>query len=150
MANRKPFWKHVRNSIFWIAGNSLFGLAPLLFLQLISVLSGENICSKETEQLIQDGVILFVSCAIIGSVVIDFILSEFKIKGWLLFFAIYISPFCILIYIFLNYLLIYVQYSDEHDFGPGSFTTWLTAGFAIIYCIFVKTIYYIKQEEARH
>ena len=147
---RKSFWKHIKNALVWLAGSSIFGIAPLLFLQLINLMSEEDVCAKEIHHLLQDGVILFVSCAITGSVVIDFIISKFKVKGWLPIFAIYVSPFCILGYLFLKYLLKYVQYGDQHDFGPGSLTTRLTVGFLIIYCTFVKTIYYIKQEDARN
>lgn len=150
MTYRKTqFGKHIRNSLIWLAGVSLFGFAPLLFLHLINIMSEEDICAKEIDHLIQGGVILFVSCAITGSVVIDFIISKFKVRGWFAIFAIYVSPFCMLTYLFLKYLLIYVQYGDQHDFGPGSFTTMITVGFSIIYCLCVKTIYYIKEEDAR-
>lgn len=127
---------------------AFFCLAPLLFLQLIDVMSEENVGAKEIDHFIQDGVILFVMCAIAGTVVFDFITARFSVKGWLPFFAVYISPFCILSYLFLKYLLKYVQLGDQHDFGPGALTTRLAVGFLIIYCIAVKTIYYIKQEDA--
>jgi hypothetical protein len=112
-------------------------------------MSEEQICSKEIEQLIQDAVVLFVACAITGSIAVDFILSKFKVSGWFPFFAIYISPFCMLAYLFLKYLLLYVRYDDQHEFGPGSLSVLLIAGFSVTYCIFVKTIYNIRQEDAR-
>lgn len=147
MINRnKLLWKHFRKSATWLAGASVFGLAPLLFLQFINVMSGENLSGREIGQLIRDGIILFVSCAITGSVVLDCILSKFRVKGWLGFIAIYISPFIMLTYLFLKYLQLYVQFDDQHEFGPGSITIEATIAFSVIYCLLVKAFYYMREE----
>lgn len=147
---KNPFWKHFSNAFAWLAGVSFFGLSPLLFLEIINVMSEEDVAAKEINHLLKGRVILFAACAITGSVVFDFIVAEFKVKGWLPVFAIYVSPFCMLAYLFLKYSLVYVQFGHEHDLGPGILSTRLTVAFSILYCLIAKTIYYLKEENARH
>jgi hypothetical protein len=142
----KPSGKHFKKSLVWLAGSSLIGFAPLLFLKFINVLSEENLSAKEMEHIIEDGVILFVLCSITGTVVFDFILSKIPVKGWLPVLGIYVSPFLMLTFLFLKYLQVYVQFDDVHEFGPGTVTIWITVIFSVIYCLAVKSIYYWKEE----
>ncbi len=146
MVDQGPvFLKHIKKSIVWLAGSVLFGFAPLLFLYLINWMSEENLCAREIEYLLSGGYVLFVFVALTGTVVFDLLKSNFRVSGWAAAFAIYISPFCVLTYVFLKYLLKYVQYADQAEFGIGSTTIRLSVGFMILYCLFAKTIYYLKQ-----
>lgn len=144
---KKPFLTYFGKSLAWVAGVGLFGLSPFLMLQFINILSKEDIASMEMDHLLQGRFILFVACAATGSVVFDFITSKIKMKGWLPAFAVYITPFCILAYLFVKYLLLYVQLPD-HGYGPGSLSTRLCLLFSTLYCIFGKTLYYIKKDHA--
>jgi len=146
MVDQGPvFLTHLKKSIVWLAGSVLFGFAPLIFLYLINWMSEENLCAREIEYLLSGGFVVFVFIALTGAVVFDLLKARFRVSGWIATFAIYISPFCVLTYIFLKYLLKYVQYADQAEFGLGSTTTRLSVGFMILYCLFVKTIYYLKQ-----
>jgi len=139
------FLTHLKKSIVWLVGSVLFGFAPLIFLYLINWMSEENLCAREIEHLLSGGYILLVFIALTGTVVFDLLKARFSVSGWTAIFAIYLSPFFVLTYVFLKYMLKYVQYADQAKFGLGSTTTRLSVGFMILYCLFVKTIYYLKQ-----
>lgn len=149
MSSSKRFYgKHFISALVWVSFAGMFAYAPLFFLQWINAMSEENISMMEINHLLKAKMIIFVACAITATVVFDFIVSEPKISGWLPFFAIYLAPFCMFVYLFLKYLLVYVQLGDQHDFGPGSLTTQLTVLFAIVYSVLAKTLYYIKKDYA--
>jgi hypothetical protein len=135
--------------LIWVAGTAVFAFMPLLFLLLINTMSGENMSVMEIDHISEAKVIVFICCAVMGAVVFNFIMSPFKVKGWLSIFAIYISPVCFLAYLFLKYLLLYVQFAEQHDFGPGLLTTRFTILFTIAYSILVKTVLNIKHHHAR-
>ncbi|HLA53451.1 MAG TPA: hypothetical protein VK618_09115 [Flavitalea sp.] len=146
MVDQGPvFLTHLKKSIVWLAGSTLFGFAPLIFLYLINWMSEENLCAREIDYLLSGGFVVFVFVALTGTVVFDLLKARFRVSGWTATFAIYISPFCVLTYVFLKYMLKYVQYADQAEFGLGSTTARLSVGFMILYCLFVKTIYYLKQ-----
>ena len=131
----------------WVFFTFLIGLSPLIFLHIIDYMSaGDRFAEKEIDTLIRLRSFLFVACAITGAVAITFIFSKFTVKGWMSAFAIYVAPFCMLAYLFVKYLLVYVQFAEDHDFGPGNFTTWITISFSIVYSTFVKTIQFQKED----
>ncbi len=151
MVDQAPLLRtHLKKSIVWFAGAVLFGFAPLIFLYIINWMSEENLCAREIEYLLRGGYVFFVFVALTGSVVLDLLIARFRVSDWTATFAIYISPFCVLAYVFLKYLLKYVQYADQAAVGTGSLTGRLSVGFMIIYCLFVKTIYYLKQNAGNY
>lgn len=139
---------HFIDALIWVTGAALFGLSPFVFLHLINWMSEDHIADKELEQLADIKYMLFVCCAITGAVLIDFFRSEIKLHGWLIKFAIYVTPFVMLVYVFLKYLLLYIQLDDQHDFGPGNTATKLTVVFGVLYSLLTRTIFNIKSENA--
>lgn len=129
------------DSVLWVGGIAVFGIAPLLFLWFISFLSTEQIADKEIEALYEVKAVLFMCCTLTGTVLMNFFRSGIKVKGWLQFFAVYVFPFVLLGYLFLKYLQVYVQFNDIHDFGPGKVTTLLVIVFTFIYAVGVRMIY---------
>jgi hypothetical protein len=148
--SNKNFLTHFKKSVLWFIGNAAFAAAPFIFLYCINELSEEDVSIKEIHALIETGVLGFVCCAITGAAAVSFIMSGHRVRGRLQVFAIYISPFCMLFYLFLKYLLVYVQYDDQHSFGAGSITMYFLIAFTILYSILVRTIHYIKEDYARH
>lgn len=145
---KKSRSKHFFDAIAWVAGTALIGFAPILFLNFISWLSEEHIAEKEIEQLAATRYFLFVCCSITGAIVVSFITSAIRLKGWLVNFAVYVTPFLMLTYLFLKYLMLYVQLGDQHDYGPGIMGTRLTIVFSILYCVLSRTIFNINLENA--
>lgn len=129
-------------AIVWLIIAGLFGMTPFISLQVINEMSEVNVAVREINHLVKGAFIIFPCCAITGATVADFIISRIKIKSPLIFTAVYILPFVMIIYLFGQYLMLYIQYEDMHDFGPGPGTTGTTIAFTIIYTLAAKTYYY--------
>lgn len=143
------YWYYFANAVKWTLGTFLFAMAPYLFLLFIGWLSEESVTERELKALDDVRFLVFACCAITGSIVWEFIRSPIVINGGLSKFAVYISPFLLLLYLFLKYLLVYVQFDDLHDFGPGLTGTRMTVVFSVLYALFAKTLLYIKSDHAR-
>jgi hypothetical protein len=64
----------------WFLGNTIIGLAPLLFLIIINP-ALNNDQSEEIGHLLKGGIILFVCCALMGDVIVSSPKSRpFKIR----------------------------------------------------------------------
>src|SRR5437762_8516320 len=76
-----PYSEYLYKSIKWLLGNAFFGLIPLWFILFINIVSGGKAGSEEIDHIVvHDGVILFVCCAIMGSVLVDYIVAGIKMK----------------------------------------------------------------------
>lgn len=145
---RLPYTSYLARTLKWTIANGIIGLAPLLFMWSISLLSDGKAGSTECVHLIKDGAILFVCCAMMGSVVIDFKLAGFDLSGWR-FLAVYVSPFAILGILLLIDILIYFHAIDNNAFSLNSRISIIVIPLSIFYCILAKTNLYIK-EDSRH
>jgi hypothetical protein len=131
-------------TILWNAGNWIFGLAPLGLMILIKKLSSNPEASQEVYHLIHDGLPLFVACAIMGSIVVDFFLSNEKLTGLSNFFSI-IMPCAVFGLLLLVYLLIIIKLLPDDYFSYTSWIYWLEIGFSLLYCSFAKYAFYKEQ-----
>jgi hypothetical protein len=107
-----------------------------------------HIGDDEMSHLIHDGVVLFVCCSIMGAVIVDFMLSDYLLKGAVIF-AIYIFPLFLLGLISVDYLFIRLKIIDGSCFDPSSKTSIFVMGFSVIYSTLSKADLYIK-EDSKH
>jgi hypothetical protein len=138
----------LRKSVFWLIGNALFGLLPLIFMKFIFLMSDKKAGGEEIKHLIEDGVIQFVCCAICGASLVDLALSGEKMKiskayAW------GIIPVVIVGLLLTNYILIILKVIDHTCFHIGSNTSLIIISLTVIFCILVKTRLYIKEETKR-
>jgi hypothetical protein len=72
-------WRYLIKSVKWCLGNTIFGLAPLILLYIVFAMSHSSVFEDKINELISDGVILFVCCAITGAIVVEYWVSDFFI-----------------------------------------------------------------------
>jgi hypothetical protein len=132
-------WK----SLKWTVGNAIFGLTPLLFMCLVYTIGLEK-ADHEIEHLILDGVIVFVSCAIMGAVLVDFALTDYRLTSGGVF-MIYMFPCFIVGVVCLNYLFIHLKSVPVERFNLSSPVTISVVILSFFYCLFVKTRLYINE-----
>ena len=145
MASKVPYYKYLKKTLIWIFGNFCFGIGPIIFLRFVISVSQGKVCTDTLSRLIHEGAILFVCCAMMGSVVVDFYNSGFFLKGSRIF-ATYISPFIILFGICVEYLLVIMKVVDDNCFDTSSKTTIFVVTFTFFYCLFIKTNLMIKED----
>lgn len=143
-----PYKQYVKKSLLWFVLNGACGVSPLLFMCFVFFISQRKVGHDEIKHLINDGVILFVCCAIMGSVLIDFLLGGFKVKG-IAALAIIAIPGSVLVLISFDYLLFIMKIIDGTCFALSSLTTKCVIVISLFYCIFTKANLYIK-EDTRH
>lgn len=141
---RTYLWK----SFKWVVGNAVFGLAPIIFMWAVFGASDGNIGNDEIRHIIHDGAILFVCCAIMGSVLVDHFLSSFRFEklGSIEFLTIYFTPFFILLWLCLKYFLVYDKKINDSCFDISSKTSIVTISFSFLYCVFIKANFYVKED----
>lgn len=144
---KKPvtFFDYYKKTIKWMIGNTIIGLAPLLFLKLMNTMSKGRICEVAITRIIHDGVILFVCCAIMGSIVVDFILGGHKLQSGR-YFLIIVIPVIVLALLLLAYFLMSLDQVSQNAFQVNTPVTISVIAFSIIYCIFAKTHLFIKED----
>lgn len=142
------FGTYYFKSVKWYIGNALFGLFPLILMWLVYYRSGGKTGEEEIYHLIHDGVIVFLCIALMGAVVVEFLLSGPKLSG-ISIFTIYLFPFIVLGIISLDYLLIYLKVIDNSSFHLNSRTTIITIILSFAYCTFTKATLYKKEENKR-
>jgi hypothetical protein len=145
MASRQlSLFRNFINAVIWLAGASLFAILPFLFLQLIGWLSEEEVTRRELVAIADVRYIVFVCCALTGAVFMSFVSSPVKVTSVLGIFAIYLSPFIMALYLLLNYLLLYIQYNNVHEYGPGESALVLVEIFTVVYCLGGRTLLGMK------
>jgi hypothetical protein len=104
----------------------------------------------EIEHLILDGVIVFVSCAIMGAVLVDFALADYPLTS-MGAFMIYMAPCFIVGIVCLNYLFIHLKSVPVERFSLSSPVTIWVVLLSFFYCLFVKTrLYIIESNQNNH
>ncbi len=141
---KQSWWPYSLTTVKWLLGNLGFGLAPLLFLLLVQSISSHKIGEEEIELLIRDGVVLFVLCAIMGSILVDYWLGGYMLTGSQIFF-IFGSPFLLLAILCLTYLLVKLKIVDNNRFDLTSLTSIVFIVSSLIYCFISKTNLYIRE-----
>src|SRR5215813_13340643 len=122
--------KYYSKTLTWLIGNAIFGLGPLLFMYIINTMAEKKIASDNIEHQIRGGTVLFVCSAVMGSIFIDFFIGEFPLKGIRALF-IYGIPPSTLVFLLLNYLLIYLKIIDNIYFNLYSNTSKIVIVLAI-------------------
>jgi hypothetical protein len=135
-------------AVKWYLGNALFGLVPVLLIWLVNGLTEGRTGAEKIYELIHDGVIVFVCIALMGAVMVEFLLSGPKMSGFSIF-TVYFIPLIILGFISLDYLLIYLNIVDKSVFNLGSRTTVFTIILSFTYCTFTKATLEKKEANKR-
>ncbi len=143
-----PYSQYLKKSFFWVAGNALFGLTPLLFMQFVYLVSGFKVGGEEIKHLVHDGVVLFVCCAIMGAVLVEFVLSGYEMKISRSY-KLLIIPGFIMLLLLTDYFLINLKAIDTSCFALDSWTSLIVIVLSFLFCTFNKANYYIK-EDTRH
>lgn len=148
MAKKITYLDYLMKSIKWTVGNAIFGIFPLLFVWLLYGLSGGKTGHEELYRLIHDGVILFVCIAIMGAVVVEYLISGFPVSGFAVL-RIYIFPLGVLGIVCIDFMLIQFKQIDNQCFDIDSLTTKIVVFLSLFYTIFTKASLYMK-EDFRH
>jgi len=139
---------HLWKSLKWTVGNAIFGLTPLLFMCLVYTIGLEK-ADHEIEHLILDGVIVFVSCAIMGAVLVDFALADYPLTSGGIF-GVYMVPCFIVGIVCLNYLFINLKSVPVERFSLSSPVTIGVVLLSFFYCLVVKTTLYINESNSNN
>ena len=143
MSNKSTYWYYYWKALKWYLSNLIFGLVPVILLLVVQGLSNGKVGGEGVNTLMNEGVLHFLSIALMGSVVTDALLSGEKSKGFEIF-AIYIFPVLVLSFVALEYLLVYLRVIENSCFDINSFYTIIVILLSFGYCSFVKTSSYIK------
>ena len=135
------YWK----SLKWFIGNLLFGLVPLLLMWVVEILSDGRTGSDGFNTILHEGAIHFLCIALMGAVMTEFLISGIKFGGFSVF-EIYIFPLLVLSFVSLEYLLVYLEKTDNKCFDLTSTTTCVVFFLSFIYCTFIKALFYIKED----
>ena len=136
---------YVLKSINWYIGNFCFGIIPVIFMGLVYLMSNHKLGFDDMQKQIHEGVILFVCCAMMGGVLVDFLQSDFKWTGRQIF-ATFISPFAVMAILCIEYLFVVLNIINTDCFNISSFNSIFVVGFSFGYCIIFKTILLIKED----
>jgi hypothetical protein len=148
MPTTPAYWEYLWKTTKWFVGNFLFGIAPIVFMTCIYVISEFKFGNIQIDSLVHEGVILFVLCAIMGSIALDYALGGYSFKGWEIF-HIFIVPLGILLLVCLNYLLICLTILDPTRFDIASYTSWICYAISMGYIMLQKTNLLIKEDAVR-
>jgi hypothetical protein len=142
---KETFGAYILKSVYWYFGNLFFGCAPIIFLGFVYLASRGKLGFDDMQRQIHEGAILFVSVAMIGGVMVDFLQSEIKINGRQIIFII-LAPVSLIGFLFLQYLFVLLKIinSDCLDVTSGSSVFELC--FSTAYCISNKTNLLIKED----
>ena len=147
-AKKITLWDYTWKSIKWCAGNALFALFPVLVLRFVVLVSTNPVFKNKLNDLIEDGVILFVCCAIVGATFVEFLISRFKYTANEII-LIFVTPLVMHGLLAVEYILMISHVIDKQPFFMTSWTSKIVISFSTIYCILGKANYYIREDE-RH
>lgn len=145
MSKITGYSKYFKKTLIWGIGNAVFGLAPLIFMCVILILTGHKIGHWEVDALIHEGLVPFVCCAIMGSVVVDFMLADLLFKP-VQVFVVYVFPLFVLSIISIDFLLVTLGSISSQCFNLSSLTTIFVAIFSLGYCLFAKPYLHIEED----
>jgi hypothetical protein len=153
MANETPvrkitLWDYTKKSIKWTVGNAIFALFAIIVLVIANAMSTNNYFGQKIDELVKDGAIMFVCCAIVGAVLIEFWVAGFTFNANEIT-LIFVIPILVHALLALEYMLILLGVAAKDSFIMTSWTSKIVIGFSVIYCILGKANYYIREDE-RH
>ncbi len=138
----------IKKTLIWFTWNALFGLAPFLFMLIVNDLTNGK-AENELINLTEGGAVLFVTISITGSVVVDILLGDYGFRN-LNRFLLEISPFIMLGFVLLIYLLIVLKQTSSDYFKPTSCSYIFVIIFSIVYCYLAKYTMYIREKGGKH
>lgn len=145
MPEKITYKNYVIKSAIWYFGNFFFGIVPVLFMGLIYLVSRHKLGFDDMDKLIHEGAILFVCCAMMGGVMVDFLQSPFKMGGRQIFVTV-IAPILVLGLLCIEYLFVVLKIINADCFNITSLSTIFVVLFSLVYCILNKTVLLIKED----
>lgn len=145
MVRNSIYWDYLRKTLYWLIGNLLFGLAPLLFMCVVYAIAEQKIGGPVIDQLVHDGVVPFVCCAIMGSILLDYALGGYSFTPYQVF-TIFGFPIGILMILCLNYLFIRIHIVPEDRFDLFSYTSILVIVLSVVYSLVAKTHLFARED----
>ena len=103
---------------------------------------------NDMDKQVHEGAILFVCVAMVGGIMLDFLQSEFRMRGRQIV-VIVITPIMAISLLFLEYLFVILKIINSDCFNITSRSTIFIVLFSAIYCILNKTNLLIM-EDASH
>lgn len=143
--NRASYWAYIRKSTIWYFANLGIGCAPLIFLGMVFMTSRGKMGFNDMDKQVHEGAILFVCVAMIGGIMLDFLQSEFKMRGRQIV-VIVITPIMAISLLFLEYLFVILKIINTDCFNITSRSTIFVVLFSAIYCILNKTNLLIMED----
>ena len=133
-------------SLKWCIGNALFAFFLIILLQVANWMSVDNTFNIKIHDMVQDGVIEFVCCAIVGAVMVEFWVAGFSYTTNEIL-LIFVTPIVMHALLALEYILMLLHVAAKESFTTNSWTCKIVITFSAIYCILGKTNYYIREDE---
>ena len=147
MIPTKTLKNYTAKALKWYLGNLLFALFfPILLLVIVNTMSTDHIFTRKINELIADGAVSSVCCAIVGAVMVEFWVAKFlytSMDVFLLFF----TPFFMFGILALLYILMLLQVAPPQSFILQSWTSILVIIYSTFYCILAKANYYLREDE---
>jgi hypothetical protein len=128
-----------------VPGKYHLWVSSLILLYIVFAMSHSSVFEDKINELIGDGVILFVCCSISGAIVVEFWVSDFFYTSNQIVW-IFMVPCAMLCVVSLEYILILLHYADKSAFNMSSLFSRGVISFSIIYCIFIKINYYVRED----
>jgi len=130
----------------WFLINSAFGLFPLLFMAFVAFMSDGRVGSLQVDHLIYEGgILLFVMIALMGAVMVDYLLSGFENSG-ISVFVFYIFPILILGFVTTEFMLICTKNIEKEVFAVNSWTTIIVIVLSFLYSTLVKADLFLRED----
>lgn len=145
--NTKFDYQSLWYAIGWFLGNSVIGLAPILFLIIINPALDKD-QSNEISHHLKSGILLFVCCALMGDVIIEIIIEKISFNRWAIF-TFYVSPFIILVSVCFMYLLKLLGHLRGDVFSSWSNVLAIVIVFTTGYCVSGKYRIYNHHRKAK-
>jgi hypothetical protein len=144
--------KCLGKTLLWVGANGVYGLAPFLFVGLLSLLGINNrstqVALEEFNHLLNDGVLVLYSCAVMGAIAVDIFFARRKFKEQMAFVILFIgSSLLVLIVTIAVYLVLLYTAKKGHLFVDLPRFQVAVIGIAIIFCILAKTILFLKENQ---
>lgn len=130
----------------WYIYNVILGVSPVLFLWFISYLTNNRWGAHTIENLLyKEAILLFVSCILMGAIMIDFWMGEFDLTKYQGLIVYAVPPTALLI-LFFQYFLLHENIVELKLFDMNSTGTTARLAISSVYCIFAKSYLYLREE----
>jgi len=136
----------IYKTVRWAATNYIAGFAPMLMMIIMKSVRQSPEIERELFHLANDGLPLFVSCAIMASVVFDTTDEAERINNWFTRFFFTKLPYVVFAFLLLVYILVIVGWLPEHYFGYQSWVYIFILSLSNFYSILARIYCYHKEE----